>query len=216
MRRTIVGVIKSLFSVILRLGIAFGFAYVMFLSGVYYASIDRFSRELLHLQATAEAWIHYSTSKDAPPRVQGIYKKLKWAAIDTYGLAPTVKVSTVLQGENAFVYLDGQIYVTPELVKNSTDDQLALVLGHEMAHYQLRHTHPLLSFDDRPQKYQEYHSDILGAWYAASSGYNVCKGADIYLRWIRVNGQHFGDSHPSAIERALYFKWYCRKIGDRQ
>lgn len=72
-------------------------------------------------------------------------------------------------------------------VKN--DHELALVLGHELAHGKLWHlgsTHE-----------NEYEADRVGMKYMNKAGYNRCRGAKILLKF----NKEASDSHPAAKDR---------------
>ena len=157
-------------------------------------------------KAYAYAFSHYLDSKDASERIQEIYKRLKKVTLDSEGLADTIRVSKIKKGENAWVFITGQIFVTQELINNSSDDEIALILGHEIAHYQLRHTHPLLSESDREQKYQEYHSDLIGVYYAKRAGYDACASINVFKRRLKNEGVRFSNSHPSLLLRIYYLE----------
>ncbi len=68
-------------------------------------------------------------------------------------------------------------------------NQMALVIGHELAHYKLGHGSSTPS--------NEYAADRLGAQYMQHAGYNKCAGA-VFLK--RLSG---GDSstHPASYKR---------------
>jgi len=72
-------------------------------------------------------------------------------------------------------------------VKN--DSEMALVLGHELAHYMLGHMISNYS--------NEFAADERGAKYARQSGYNSCKGALVILRLNSPNSP----THPSSSSR---------------
>lgn len=69
------------------------------------------------------------------------------------------------------------------------DDQMALVLGHELAHYKLGHRGSTIS--------NEYAADRLGALFMQRAGYNKCNGAIFFKRLP------YGDSsdHPASYKR---------------
>jgi predicted Zn-dependent protease len=68
-------------------------------------------------------------------------------------------------------------------------DELALVLGHELAHYKLGH--------HGSNHRNEYAADALGYQYAAKAGYNVCRGKNIFKKF-RKGGSA---THPDPRDR---------------
>lgn len=78
------------------------------------------------------------------------------------------------------------------------DDELAAVLGHELAHGKLGHrgsTHR-----------NEYAADSLGMVYMSRAGFNRCRGAKILLKLNKATTK----THPAAKDR--YSKVSCRKF----
>jgi predicted Zn-dependent protease len=77
---------------------------------------------------------------------------------------------------NAFALPGGHIFVNTGLLGFvQSEDELAVVLGHEISHIELRHTTPnlirtVLSLGYT--KYQEFDADDAGVRLAASAGYN--------------------------------------------
>lgn len=83
-----------------------------------------------------------------------------------------------------------RIIVNNGMLKFLNDDnQMALVLGHELAHYKLGHSHSSIS--------NEYAADHLGAIFMQRAGYNKCQGAIFFKRLP------YGDSvdHPASWKR---------------
>ena len=72
-------------------------------------------------------------------------------------------------------------------VKNQ--DEMALVLGHELAHAALHHQ------GSTPTR--ELAADRLGAKYSAHAGYSICKGAQLFKRF----NSPASSTHPASAER---------------
>ncbi len=97
-------------------------------------------------------------------------------------------------------WTDGEhITITTGLVSKMTNEnELAMVLGHELAHA-LNHDMERVTLDSRDI---EAHADKLGAFIMMRAGYNVCEGKEIF----RVFKELFGDaavttSHPDSAYR---------------
>lgn len=112
---------------------------------------------------------------------------------------PTVNASD----DGQFVRLYGGLL---RFMKN--DDELALVLAHEIAHYNLKHTeqpYPAdLSSDQRVEwdLQRELNADKAGAFMMMQAGFNVCEGRKI---WLAIRNE-WGDpvenlGHPTDIFR---------------
>lgn len=70
-------------------------------------------------------------------------------------------------------------------------DELALILGHELAHYNLHHP------GSTPKR--EYEADHLGGVYMSHIGGNICHGAEVIKRF-HDNGSN---THPPSNLRYL-------------
>lgn len=90
-----------------------------------------------------------------------------------------------------------QIYA-PMLDFAANDDELATVVGHELAHNILRHVQRGV-----PGKVAEYEADRLGAWLVARAGYNVDAVVPFWTRYEKqTNPGIFADgTHPSLKAR---------------
>ncbi len=71
-----------------------------------------------------------------------------------------------------------------------SDNQMALVLGHELAHYSLGHNGSTIA--------NEYAADALGARYMQTAGYNKCSGAILFKR---MPYQGASSDHPPMPAR---------------
>lgn len=184
------------------------YSYCVFLAGMLTSNTEYTSKLMLQTRYYQDATMSAQNSIDAPKKVQEVYKRLKYKIIDNQGLANTVKIDD--ETFYAGVAIDGTIYVSPDFTKIS-DDAMAVILGHEIAHYQLRHTHPLYRIP-RKHKYLEYHSDLLGLMYAKKAGYDMCKGVKVYFQWLDMYGQTFSSTHPSLVERIWYLNEYACEV----
>ncbi len=137
--------------------------------------------------------------------VQAIFDKLAVNSGTTHILP-----LKILKTDDANAWTDGvNITITTGLlnIMNGNDDELALVLGHEMGHvinYDLEHSamEDVLKFpiDGR---YKEAAADKIGAYIMMRAGFNECNGRDIFNKFK----EHFGDDaaamgHPDNAFRA--------------
>lgn len=81
-------------------------------------------------------------------------------------------------------YADGHtVYVSTGMVKEALDDdELAIAIGHELAHHALDHTGPVpeLGYVGAEQE-----ADYLGCYFAARAGYDVAKAPAYWRRLAR-------------------------------
>jgi predicted Zn-dependent protease len=98
------------------------------------------------------------------------------------------------------VFSHNVVAVTIPLLKTVNNKaQLAAIIGHEIAHIQLKHT-----VGDKHLMSMEYDSDLMSVYYMRKAGYNICEAK---LFWEN-SGEKFLDlqphSHPNAQTRAYY------------
>lgn len=88
-------------------------------------------------------------------------------------------------------WADGEnVVVTTGFLRHfPDDDQLALVIGHELAHNRLDHV------KSRNGRYDEADADYLGAYFAARAGYDV---GDAEVVFVELGMLHFYASGPNA------------------
>jgi len=141
--------------------------------------------------------------------LQKIYLKLRNAS----GIKHKIRGMFILEDStpNAFVTGSGHIYMTTaflELIK--TEDEFALVVGHEIAHVMLGHLEGQGNTDNRKN---EFHSDLIGVYLMQKAGYNPCVGKELWERLDERWGMNiFTTSHPSAAQRARYLNLpQCKK-----
>ncbi len=118
--------------------------------------------------------------------VQDIYAKVVKAS--GISKAPMLIISS---NPDVNAYNNGvAIVLNTGLIKDARDDdEIALVLGHELAHGALHHRTSNIP--------NEYAADKLGAVYMRKAGYNVCLGAMMVKRF----GSAKSKSHPPGTER---------------
>jgi len=84
----------------------------------------------------------------------------------------------------------GAVYLNSGMLKYvRNDDELALVLGHELGHYKLGHW--------RSTPANEYAADQQGAYYMSKAGYKICRGAQALRRFHSPASS----THPDSNSR---------------
>lgn len=141
--------------------------------------------------------------------LQAMYKKIVIAS----GQKAPPLVILPDKGINARATIDN-ITVNQGMVNyTKNDNEIALVLAHELSHYQLKHVmqeDPTeLSSLGRViwQLQKELNADKLGAFYAMQAGYDVCSGREIWKRLKEQEGDVIENlGHPTDIFRYVNLK----------
>lgn len=108
----------------------------------------------------------------------------------------------IVEDEEENAYNNGkQVVIYTGLLDSSNDDEIALILGHEIAHGMLEHLGRLQSTGYADSSVHEANADKLGAVYALKAGYDVCKGREVFKRWENERGNAIGQTHPDFAYR---------------
>jgi predicted Zn-dependent protease len=96
-------------------------------------------------------------------------------------------------------------------INDASWDEIAMVLGHEIAHGMLGHLNAQMPV---PQNNNltamgtngfiavlEGNADKLGAIYMMKAGYDICKGREIFKRWKEEKGNYLAQNHPDYSYR---------------
>lgn len=114
-----------------------------------------------------------------------------------------------------------RITISPHMVDLAADDaQLALVLGHELAHVLLGHTRRNMwdqlaaAIDDQRDKNDERAADYLGIYLVARSGYDAWGAIELWRRMGAVQPAIIiGDRvHPGTAERYVALRRAAAEI----
>lgn len=136
---------------------------------------------------------------DQQIRLEGVLTRLLLGLPD----APLTTVEVVgCDGVNAYVS-EGRIKVCLGMLRFvQSDDELAVVLGHELGHLPTSAEHGLLG---RGQIGAEREADIRGLFYAQRAGYNIKVGARVFERMAveLSSGLWTAESHPTHAERIV-------------
>ena len=142
-------------------------------------------------------------------RVQQIYDSLYLAS----GEDPKSKLPiAVIDAEdvNAYAYSGGMVVFTGLATVIHNDDELALVIGHELAHITLSHVYGVEGTSEDVIRHHEGLADKLGAFYMMKAGYDVCHGKE-FFHTLKGLGAGEGGSHPMHDWRYNQLDVNCSK-----
>lgn len=81
-------------------------------------------------------------------------------------------------------------------------DEIAAILGHELAHVLLQHSHLNPNNDPNIQTVLEGNADKLGIYLVLRAGYDVCKAKDLWYRLRDIGGDYeLNVDHPNYSYR---------------
>lgn len=143
---------------------------------------------------------------------KGAYKKHYEEMFDKIGRESGQNYPNLLISDavniNAYTTQDNIIITQGMIDFIDNDNELALVMGHEIAHYILKHV-----FVEDPEDIgliqkmiwglqKEENADKLGAFLAMQAGYDVCSGREVWKRFKETHGDVLENvSHPTDIFR---------------
>lgn len=148
-------------------------------------------------------------SRDAKmERVKTIYAKILAQTGQVQDALPLVIVDKSVIN----AYNNGQevVIFTGIIDYTKNDDEIALILGHEIAHGMLRHTY-FKEFRSSPYEISvaEGNTDKMGAVYIMKAGYDICKARNLWLRMGKEDGNYQGGDHPTAAYRYTELNINC-------
>lgn len=115
---------------------------------------------------------------------------------------------------NAFGFHDHVVVTTGMMRFVQSDDELASILGHELAHNILKH----LGFAFEPR--WEAEADYLGSYLAARAGYDPGQAAALWIRRSRLDVwddlYHVRRSHPTYPARVQALEAAAQEIRDKR
>lgn len=140
-------------------------------------------------------------TNDANAKVQTIYNKLL-VNVGEHGMPPLV----VLESDTINAWTDGSsVTFTTGLLKaiNYDEDQIAMILAHELAHNILGH---LTYAKDQSTVLQESEADKYGAFLMIKSGYDICNGRMAFAKFLELWGDDPTEDHPPNAYRINQLK----------
>ncbi len=144
---------------------------------------------------------HYSIEAKHE-EIKALYHKIAIATRQINMLPPFKIVDD--KEVNAYATSD-EIILNQGLIDSSeNDDEIALVLAHEVAHVILKHTEIDVTDEtitDDFIKKQEADADKYGAFLMMRAGYNLCTARELYKRWSKEDGDMLIQNHPDFSYR---------------
>lgn len=153
---------------------------------------------------------------EAPLKYQIIYRRLVLASNQTNRSVPLYVIEDKWSDYviNAFA-TSNAIYITKGYMKllDNYPDQIAFVLGHELAHVLLGHTEYKLWDTSRySQSELELNADTYGAMLLMKAGFDVCKANQDHLNILSMFGNSVDSDHPTNILRYYNLLDVCYHI----
>lgn len=132
-------------------------------------------------------------------RVVEMYENLN-KATGQRDIIPPMQLSESAE-VNAATYAD-RIVINKGIIDFAqSDDEIALVVGHEMAHAILKHLELGENVTVEDIRKAEADADNYGAFLMMKAGYNICKGREIWKRLLEQNGDNLNQNHPDYAYR---------------
>ena len=131
--------------------------------------------------------------------IQAIYHKLAVVTGRVNEVPPLLIIDQPIL--NAFA-MTNQVVLYQGLIDFSKDDdEIALVLGHEISHVLLGHLGKLQATSVDEQAVLESMADKMGAMYMMRAGYNICTAREMWKRLAEQYGDFLGGDHPNDAYR---------------
>jgi Zn-dependent protease with chaperone function len=155
------------------------------------------------LAVSLEAWIIYMSKANAltVQDARTVYKKL--CLVNT--ICPELYIVKNDDYLNAEASCDGVYIYTAMLKFLENNDQLALVLGHELGHIQNKDCKRFHTYT------KEYHADQYGANLMTKAKFNRCKGVRHFKKFMRVFGDGTSLTHPMDSLRFNRINYNCKE-----
>ena len=158
------------------------------------------SLDALILMGTWIVYTEWFSTEAQNEKIQKMYRQIVAVTGQTQDALPLVISEASI--ENA--YNDGtKIVIYKGLINNTSSwDEVAMILGHEVAHGMLGHLDESLG-DLTPNQIAvlEGNADKMGAVYMMKAGWDVCKGRQLFKHWKEKHGNALGQDHPDYSYR---------------
>lgn len=143
---------------------------------------------------------YYFTFEGVSYRVHKMYQQIVAQAGQSQDALPLTVVDLPIVN----AYNDGtKVVIYTGLISNTKSwDEVALVLGHELAHSNLGHLDRIReNITAAGVQVLEGNADKLGAVYMIKAGYDICKGRNLFKHWREEKGNALGTTHPDYSYR---------------
>lgn len=142
------------------------------------------------------ALYYYYKEKLPDEDIQKIYAKL----LAVTGQSQDDMPLRIVNRNEINAYTDGnEVVLYKGIIRYAkNEDEIAMILGHEIAHKMLRHTHyDEFRHDSLEISVGEANADKLGAVYMIKAGYDICKARQLWKRMQIEHGDYQGYDHPT-------------------
>lgn len=145
---------------------------------------------------------------------QRVYRLYHAIVVQT-GLSNLIPPIRVENSPTINAYNSGEeiVVFTGIIRATKNDDELALIIAHEIAHTTLFHFYIMQYFGKYwtadGQEILESMADKMGAFYSIKAGYNVCVGREIWKRLKGFDGDYLAADHPDMAYRYDQLNVHC-------
>lgn len=149
---------------------------------------------VLLVSSGVSLYLDHRPTRASDAQVVSIYERL------SHNSGQDVPPLIILQSPIVNAWTDGSsvVITTSMLEVMQNEDQIAMVLGHEIAHA----INNDVLHDDQEQSIVEAHADKLGAFIMMRAGFDICKGKDFFTRMKDLYGDTAASQdHPSFAFR---------------
>lgn len=156
----------------------------------------------------ASVYMVHLSEEGVKIKVEEMYREISAQTGQSQDALPLVIVDSPI--DNA--YNDGKkVVLYTGFINKHHWDEIALVIGHEIAHGMLGHLNEHDPVPDKDSIFEmgtngfssvlEANADKMGAVYMMKAGYDICKGREIYKTWQKEKGNFIGMTHPNYSYR---------------
>lgn len=165
------------------------------------------SLDFLILFSATIIYFEYFSPTARNEKVQNMYKQIIAQTGQTQNALPLV----VIEDDTENAYNDGTkiVIYTGLIDRTESWDEVALVLGHEVAHGMLEHLGKLNTNSPNEIRVLEANADKMGAVYMMKAGFDVCAGRKIFHRWLSESGNGQNFTHPDYSYRYAELNINC-------
>ncbi len=146
------------------------------------------------------------TREQKNERIHALYDRLTAATGESTEMRPLRIVDSPVM--NAYANEKEVVLFTGLSDKTESDDEIAMVLAHEIAHITLGHVYIKDPLESLQISVLESQADKMGAIYMMKAGYDICSGRELMKRWEK-NGDYLGGDHPSYSYRYMQLNINC-------